>query len=196
SASRRCVNALDKCSGPCAGGTSGDARTPPSRGPQSPPVAGGASRECHRGKMGIGPSRKPTPIVQRMRTNSAPQIRSGRRRPPRRASRSRWLLVVGVAALGVAGGGAYLVVGGSDPVGRAVLPAARPRPAVRVRHWQRRPQRTILVRSGSGVLAAAVQDAAAAPEANGEMVLFGGLTASDLSTNAIRAVDGRQIENE
>jgi YVTN family beta-propeller protein len=45
------------------------------------------------------------------------------------------------------------------------------------------------VPSGSGVLPAAVQDAAAAP-AGGKVVLLGGLTASDVSTDAIVVVGG------
>jgi YVTN family beta-propeller protein len=41
-----------------------------------------------------------------------------------------------------------------------------------------------------------VQDAAAASEKGGEIVLLGGLTSSDLSTNVILSLDGRRVERE
>src|SRR5437899_868212 len=133
-----------------------------------------------------------------MSTDLVPRTRSGRRRPPRGASGRRgWLLVLGVAGLAAVGAVAFLLTGGSDPNKSGAVGVSVPaRRAARASHRSRVAQRTILVRAHSGDLPAAVQDAAAAPEKSGEMVLLGGLTASDLSTNAILGVDGHQVERE
>jgi YVTN family beta-propeller protein len=92
-----------------------------------------------------------------------------------------------LAALGLTG---YLVAMNDTNRPATARPASSRASAVAVRPRVVR-RRVKLVPAGSGVLPAAVQDASGAVAGGGRVVLLGGLTASDVSTDAIVVVGAR-----
>jgi YVTN family beta-propeller protein len=123
-----------------------------------------------------------------------PPASSTRRRKTKATRRRRWLLAFGLVALAVCAGAAAYVLTRDSPKASAdndEPPAqARSKHRVSVTHpRQRLVTATILRPDGSSTLPSATQDMVGASLGGGRELLAAGLTASDLSTDAIVLVD-------
>ena len=125
-----------------------------------------------------------------MTVDSVPPTRSGRRRPRKRKPSGRWRLLAGaVVVVSCVGLTLYLLsLEGPDRARKAVPSATRPGSTASAQAHPPPVRRVWLASAGSGALPAAVQDAAAAEAGRGRVVLAGGLTASDVSTDVITVV--------
>jgi YVTN family beta-propeller protein len=129
----------------------------------------------------------------RMTIDSVPPTRSSRRRPPKRKPSGRWRLLAGVFVVACCVGLTVYLLSRESPdrTPKAVPFATGPGSSAPAHPHPAGARRVRLVSVGSGALPAAIQDAAAAEAGRGRVVLAGGLTASDVSTDVITGVGQR-----